>query len=74
MSVTIEIAGIKATIKNREWRSKNKLLEKFLSVYVDTELYSPFLDLTIAENVVEKFDGKILEVKDKPKFVKGRIY
>ena len=75
--ITVEIAGHKATVELGKWTSTNKNLASMLNAAFNRNKiadYSPFVDLTLANMAVEKLNAKILDVTDKPEYVKGRIY
>ena len=67
--VTIEIAGIRATIKDLDWTSKDKSVEKVLNSLLSPWGPSgadPYPDLTAAQEAVDKFKGKIIEYDELP--------
>lgn len=80
MSVKIELDGTgTATVDDRKWIASNRIMRDML-VGIDEERmydevgYHPFPDMGIAELAVKVLGAKIIEVKDAPKFVVGRIY
>ena len=74
--IKIKYRGIEATLKNEKWTCKDKPFKKILKLYNydSIEGYSPFKDLSLAEVVEKELGAKIIEIKDQPKYVKGRIY
>ena len=74
--IKMKIMGIEARLENEEWTCENKELKTMLDSYnyESLELYAPFPDLALAELVIKELRGKIIEVTNQPKFVKGRIY
>ena len=76
MAVRILIANLEATVKQGKWTCENKVFEDFLSIVYRGQdiIYSPFPDLTLAEEAVKDFGGKIAKITDVPKYVAGRIY
>jgi len=74
--ITVIIMEVKATLENEKWKCKDRIMKSILDTfsYEDIEYYSPWLDLTLAEMVVKELKGKIIEISDRPKFEKDRIY
>ena len=74
--ITIRIEGVKATLENEKWKCKDKIMKSILDtfIYEDLEYYVPIRDLALAELVVKEIGGKIVEITDIPKFIKGRVY
>jgi len=74
--ITIMIEGVRATLRNEKWKCQDRIMKSILDTfsYEDIEYYSPWLDLTLAEMVVKELKGKIIEITDRPEFIKGRIY
>jgi len=74
--ITIRIAEVKATLENEKWKCKDRIMKSILDTfsYEDIEYYTPIRDLALAELVVKEIGGKIVEITEIPKFVKGRIY
>ena len=67
---------VKATLENEKWKCKDRIMKSILDTfsYEDIEYYTPIRDLALAELVVKEIGGKIVEITEIPKFVKGRIY
>lgn len=67
--VTIEIAGTRATIKDLDWTSEDKSVEKVLNSLLNPWGPSgadPYPDFTAAQEAVDKFKGKIVEYDELP--------
>ena len=76
MAVTIEVDGIRATIKDNKWKCKDKFTKDLLSIFNRNILYgySPFPDLAVAEKAAKDLKGKVIKITDRPKTVEERIY
>jgi len=73
--ITVEIEGVEATLKNGEWKCKDKIMKELLDAFSYDDIgYSPFPDLAVAERAVKDLKGRIIKITDRPKFVKDRIY
>jgi hypothetical protein len=77
MAVIIQVGQSTATVKNREWTSKDKELLRrlvgLLARYTSTGA-DPWPDWTIANQAVDELGGKVIGQTDPPKTVPGRIY
>lgn len=74
--VTVEIGGQNATIEGREWESGDPTLLQSLTQDLamrQAPLYDPYPDLSIAEEAVRVYGGRIIQ-QDPPEHVAGRVY
>jgi len=64
-------------IENGKWRCKeSRQFQDMLNLQYtpDKIFYSIFYDYDLAEMAIKDWGGKILEVINPPKYVKGRVY
>lgn len=75
--VEVEIAGMSATIIGREWAEGDEpiltTLRQDLLVRRDDLRYDPFPALTIAQEAIARYGGRII-AQEPPDYEEGTVY
>jgi hypothetical protein len=76
--VVAEIDGVRVTLDQGEWSTKDEILARAVLLYTDSYWivdgsYAPDRDLAIMQYVLEITGGEIIE-HTPPEHVEGRVY